>query len=344
MKKILALLLALMLILSLSLVACDEALADEDESKSSDNVSAEKDKDDDQEIAEEDKVDFDKEDEDEEDDFVIEFYPESEEKESEEQESKKDTETEGDFSDLDDETASAQIVKDPAIIEKYKAELERHANEECGTTVLYQNTEMTMTYNGETIEQSMVLYGVRMVDGDNYSSVVQMVSEGEISNTENLQYVDGIIYVVQAVDGRKVKAVATKEQAKAIINEGDEEFDWFDESVQNAEIFKTDEGYYVDLTLTSGGDQIQSLFTDAFPPEVVKDINNVSLYVLFDTDMNIEAVSMSATFYMDVEGIETVVVMDYVIEFTDVGTTVVKAPDDKDSYELVSYDMIDNTK
>ena len=312
MKKILALLLALMLILSLSLVACDEALADDDESKSSDNVSGEKDKDDDQEIAEEDKVDFDKEDG------------------SEEKESKKDTET--------------QIVKDPAIIEKYKAELERHANEKCGTTVLHQNIEMTMTYNGETIEQSMVQYGVRMVDGDNYSSVVQMVFEGEISNTENLQYVDGIIYVVQAVDGRKVKAVATKEQAKAIINESDEEFDWFDESVQNAEIFKTDEGYYVDLTLTSGGDQIQSLFTDAFTPEVVKDINNVSLYVLFDTDMNIEAVSMSATFYMDVEGIETVVVMDCVIEFTDVGTTVVKAPDDKDSYELVSYDMIDNTK
>ena len=355
MKKILALLLALMLILSLSLVACDEALADDDESKSSENVSGEKDKDDDQEIAEEDKVDFDKEDEDEEDDFVIEFYPGSEEDVSDDFDkgdatAVPDTDkgdatvgpaTEGPATDKGDSDEELFDGMSPA--EKYEQTFNEINLSTNLTMITSQDIQMVMTYQGQTVEQDMVQVITQKYAGDNFSIVGEAESAGQRVPSTNCQYIDGTVYNVQVTDGMKIKYQATKDQLESLAGVDTNEpklFDIPESWFKNVEFKEDAEDNRVYLEILLSGEQYKQMFSNLALLSSVKEITDIVHKIYFTESGDLDSIVTTAIMKMDISGIDTTASFVSTSTISNVGTTVVEAPADANTYTLVDVSML----
>lgn len=300
MKKLLALVMVLLLTFSLALVACDEVVEDGDGS----NVIIDGD-----------------------DNASVDEKVEATE----------------DNTPADDNNKEENAPFDPATItpEKlYENIVKEMADVDNVTITAKQDINMTMTVGDQIIPvQTMNQVITQKYDKGNFS----MVTTNNLVAGVNCQYVDGVVYNVQITDGAKIKYKASEEDLAALagIDPNGAKImnipaDWF----KNCEL-KADEdgnGYYIEFVLN--GEAYKELFSNFSLLESVKEVSDISHKVYVTAEGKIDSIVSTATMVVVVEGTEVVAEMVSVSSYGDIGSTVVEAPADADSYTTVDISQL----
>ena len=239
--------------------------------------------------------------------------------------------------------ADENTAFDPATItpEKlYENIVKELSNVDNVTITAEQDIAMNMTVNGQSVPVQTMKQGVtQKYDKGNFS----MVTTNNLAATLNCQYVDGVVYNVQITDGAKIKYAATEEELAALagidVNAAkimNIPADWF----ENCEL-KADEdgnGYYIEFVLN--GEEYKQLFSNFALLDSVKEVSNVTHKVYVTAEGKIDSIVSTATMVVAVEGTEVVADMVSVSTYGDIGSTVVEAPADADSYVTVDISQL----
>lgn len=301
MKKLLALVMVLLLTFSFSLVACDEVLENGD-GVIADGSNSANDANDANDAEEKTEV------------------PENETPEADEN-------TAFDPATITPEKLYENIVKELSNVDNV-------------TITAEQDIAMNMTVNGQSVPvQTMKQVVTQKYDKGNFS----MVTTNNLAATLNCQYVDGVVYNVQITDGAKIKYAATEEELAALagidVNAAkimNIPVDWF----ENCEL-KADEdgnGYYIEFVLN--GEEYKQLFSNFALLDSVKEVSDVTHKVYVTAEGKIDSIVSTATMVVAVEGTEVVADMVSVSTYGDIGSTVVEAPADADSYVTVDISQL----
>lgn len=301
MKKLLALVMVLLLTFSFSLVACDEVLENGD-GVIADGSNSANDANDANDAEEKTEV------------------PENETPEADEN-------TAFDPATITPEKLYENIVKELSNVDNV-------------TITAEQDIAMNMTVNGQSVPvQTMKQVVTQKYDKGNFS----MVTTNNLAATLNCQYVDGVVYNVQITDGAKIKYAATEKELAALagidVNAAkimNIPADWF----KNCEL-KADEdgnGYYIEFVLN--GEEYKQLFSNFALLDSVKEVSDVTHKVYVTAEGKIDSIVSTATMVVAVEGTEVVADMVSVSTYGDIGSTVVEAPADADSYVTVDISQL----
>ncbi len=301
MKKLLALIMVLLLIFSFSLVSCDEVLENGD-GVIADGSNSVNDANDANDKEEKTEV------------------PENETPEADEN-------TAFDPATITPEKLYENIVKELSNVDNV-------------TITAEQDIAMNMTVNGLSVPVQTMKQGVtQKYDKGNFS----MVTTNNLAATLNCQYVDGVVYNVQITDGAKIKYAATEKELAALagidVNAAkimNIPADWF----ENCEL-KADEdgnGYYIEFVLN--GEEYKQLFSNFALLDSVKEVSDVTHKVYVTAEGKIDSIVSTATMVVAVEGTEVVADMVSVSTYGDIGSTVVEAPADADSYVTVDISQL----
>jgi hypothetical protein len=239
--------------------------------------------------------------------------------------------------------ADENTAFDPATItpEKlYQNIVKELSNVDNVTITAEQDIAMNMTVNGQSVPVQTMKQGVtQKYDKGNFS----MVTTNNLAATLNCQYVDGVVYNVQITDGAKIKYAATEKELAALagidVNAAkimNIPADWF----ENCEL-KADEdgnGYYIEFVLN--GEEYKQLFSNFALLDSVKEVSNVTHKVYVTAEGKIDSIVSTATMVVAVEGTEVVADMVSVSTYGDIGSTVVEAPADADSYVTVDISQL----
>jgi hypothetical protein len=170
-----------------------------------------------------------------------------------------------------------------------------------------------------------------------------MVTTNNLAATLNCQYVNGVVYNVQITDGAKIKYAATEKELAALagidVNAAkimNIPADWF----ENCEL-KADEdgnGYYIEFVLN--GEEYKQLFSNFALLDSVKEVSDVTHKVYVTAEGKIDSIVSTATMVVAVDGTEVVADMVSVSTYGDIGSTVVEAPADADSYVTVDISQL----
>ena len=239
--------------------------------------------------------------------------------------------------------ADENTAFDPATItpEKlYENIVKELSNVDNVTITAEQDIAMNMTVNGQSVPVQTMKQGVtQKYDKGNFS----MVTTNNLAATLNCQYVDGVVYNVQITDGAKIKYAATEKELAALagidVNAAkimNIPADWF----ENCEL-KADEdgnGYYIEFVLN--GEEYKQLFSNFALLDSVKEVSDVTHKVYVTAEGKIDSIVSTATMVVAVEGTEVVADMVSVSTYGDIGSTVVEAPADADSYVTVDISQL----
>lgn len=252
-------------------------------------------------------------------------------------EEKNDT-TESDTPEADENTAF-----DPATItpEKlYQNIVKELSGIENVTITAKQDIVMTMTVNGQNVPvQNVEQVVVQKYDKKNFS----MVATNNANASVNCQYVDGVVYNVQITDGAKIKYEATEEELMGLVGVDADApkilnipTDWF----KSSELRQEENGsrYYIEFVLN--GDDYEALFSNLALLESVKEVSDVTHKVYVTAEGKIDSVVSTATVIMVMDGADVKMEVFSVSTYGDVGSTVVEAPADADSYVTVDISQL----
>ena len=329
MKKLLALLMALMLVFSLVLVSCDESNDD------SANDGKEQ-----EEVLENDEG------EDEAEDEKSSKESNDDTKETTNQENDQNNDQNNNQNNNQNDDGNADENKGLATLNgKTPEELYKQMSEELSlatnmTMVADQDIEMIVNYQGQTIPMGTTKQTVtQKFNGNDFS----VVAENNMAAGTNCQYVDGIVYNVQITDGTKIKYAATIEQLNELGGVSAEEpkllnlpESWFKDVTFHAE--ENGSRYYIELVLD--GTAYEVLFSNMTALQGVKEVSDVTHKVYFTAEGKIDSIHSTATVIMESEGMEITANVVSTSTYCDIGTTVVEAPADADSYRLVDISQL----
>ena len=211
------------------------------------------------------------------------------------------------------------------------------------TTISKQDIDMVIEYQGQKQEQLVKQTVTTKYAGNDFSIVSENdMGEGEINSC----YVDGVVYNVQFTDGQKIKYEATLEQMSQKLGVDtssskvlDIPDDWFSEEVKFFKDKKTDT-YYITFKLS--GDQYKKIFSNmnALSGVSFDDISDVSHTVYFTEDGDLSYAVSTMSLEMETQGIVTKASYLTTTTFENLGSTVVEAPENPDSYRLVTIDQV----
>ena len=246
--------------------------------------------------------------------------------------------TEDETPDADENTAF-----DPATITPEKL-YENITNELSGvenvTITAKQDIVTIISVSGQTIStQNIEQTVVQKFDKKNFSTV----ATNNASAGVNCQYVDGVVYNVQITDGAKIKYAASEEDLMGLVGVDPNApkilnipTDWF----KSSELRQEENGsrYYIEFVLN--GDDYEALFSNLALLESVKEVSDVTHKVYVTAEGKIDSVVSTATVYMEMDGADVKMEVYSVSTYGDVGTTVVEAPADADSYVTVDISQL----
>lgn len=239
--------------------------------------------------------------------------------------------------------ADENTAFDPATItpEKlYENIVKELSNVDNVTITAEQDIAMNMTVNGQSVPVQTMKQGVtQKYDKGNFS----IVTTNNLAATLNCQYVDGVVYNVQITDGAKIKYAATEEELAALagidVNAAkimNIPADWFENCVLKAD--ENGNGYYIEFVLN--GEEYKQLFSNFALLDSVKEVSDVTHKVYVTAEGKIDSIVSTATMVVAVEGTEVVADMVSVSTYGDIGSTVVEAPADADSYVTVDISQL----
>ena len=199
---------------------------------------------------------------------------------------------------------------------------------------------MTMTVNGQNVPvQNVEQVVVQKYDKKNFS----MVATNNANASVNCQYVDGVVYNVQITDGTKIKYEATEEELMGLVGVDADApkilnipTEWF----KSSELRQEENGsrYYIEFVLN--GDDYEALFSNLALLESVKEVSDVTHKVYVTAEGKIDSVVSTATVIMVMDGADVTMEVCSVSTYGDVGSTVVEAPADADSYVTVDISQL----
>ncbi len=246
--------------------------------------------------------------------------------------------TENDTPEADENTAF-----DPATItpEKlYQNIVKELSGIENVTITAKQDIVMTMTVNGQNVPvQNVEQVVVQKYDKKNFS----MVATNNANASVDCQYVDGVVYNVQITDGTKIKYEATEEELMGLVGVDADApkilnipTEWF----KSSELRQEENGsrYYIEFVLN--GDDYEALFSNLALLESVKEVSDVTHKVYVTAEGKIDSVVSTATVIMVMDGADVTMEVCSVSTYGDVGSTVVEAPADADSYVTVDISQL----
>ncbi|MBE6533504.1 MAG: hypothetical protein E7678_00835 [Ruminococcaceae bacterium] len=248
-----------------------------------------------------------------------------------------------------DESDDNDDKKQEEVLEKLNGktpeELYKQMSEELSlaknmTMVADQDIDMTMIYQGQEMPMKTKQTVTQKIDGDNFS----MVTENNMAAGVTCYYVDGMVYNVQITDGSKIKYKATIEELNEKVGVSAEEpkllnlpESWFKDVKFKAD--ETGERYYIELVLD--GNAYEVLFSNMTALQGVKEVSDVTHKVYFTKDgKKIDSVVSTATMVMEMQGMEVNASFVSTSTYSNIGTTVVEAPADADSYRLVDISQL----
>lgn len=303
MKKLLALILVLLLTFSFALVACDEVVEGDGDGDANVSVDGSN-------------------------DATVEDVKKTEvpENETPEPDNNEKEEAPFDMATATPESLYAKITKDISAFENV-------------TITAKQNITMTVNLNGTEVPvQDIKQVVTQKYDKGNFS--INATNNTEVSI--DCRYVDGVVYNVQINDGAKIKYEASEKDladksgvdinAPKILNIPEE---WF----KNSKITNESASRYC-IEFVLDGDAYETLFANFAALESVKEVSDITHTVYVTAEGEIEGVYSTATLIMLVEGAEVTAKMDSLSTYGDIGTTVVEAPADADSYTTVDISQL----
>ena len=202
-----------------------------------------------------------------------------------------------------------------------------------------QDINMVMTYQGQTVEQDMVQTIVQKYQGDNFSIVGNATSAGMQVPSSNCQYVDGIVYNVQPLDGQMIKYEATKDQLSALVGVDTEEpkiFDIPESWFKDVSFYEEKDGSRAYLEIILSGEQYKEMFSNLALLSSVTSITDITHRVYFKANGDLDSIVTTATMKMNISGIDTTASFVSTSTISNIGATVVEAPANEDAYRTVS--------
>ena len=208
------------------------------------------------------------------------------------------------------------------------------------TITAKQDIVMTMMVNGQNVPvQNVEQVVVQKYDKKNFS----MVATNNANASVDCRYVDGVVYNVQIIDGTKIKYEATEEELMGLVGVDADApkilnipTEWF----KSSELRQEENGsrYYIEFVLN--GDDYEALFSNLALLESVKEVSDVTHKVYVTAEGKIDSVVSTATVYMVMDGADVKMEVYSVSTYGDIGTTVVEAPADADSYVTVDISQL----
>ena len=202
-----------------------------------------------------------------------------------------------------------------------------------------QDINMVMNYQGQTIKQDMVQTIVQKYQGDNFSIVGNATSAGMQVPSSNCQYVDGIVYNVQPIDGQMIKYSATKDQLSSLVGVDTDEpkiFDIPESWFEDVCFYEESNGNRAYLEIILSGEQYEQMFSNLALLSSVTSITDITHRVYFDENGDFDSIVTTATMKLNVSGIDTTASFVSTSTISDIGSTVVEAPANADAYRTVS--------
>ena len=227
--------------------------------------------------------------------------------------------------------------KTPA--EKYEESFDEINSLTNFTITAYQDIQMVMNYQGQTINQDMVQTIVQKYAGDNFSVVGNATSAGMSVPSTNCQYVDGTVYNVQVTDGMKIKYQATKEQLYSLVGIDTEEpkiFDIPESWFEDVSFYEEENGGRAYIEIILSGEQYKEMFSNLALLSSVTDITDITHRIYFTESGDLDSIVTTATMKMNISGIDTTASFVSTSTISNVGTTVVEAPANASAYTTVS--------
>lgn len=203
----------------------------------------------------------------------------------------------------------------------------------------------------QTADTTMVAGGVELPIKKVEQTVIKkfddkrfaMIATNNSTSGLDCKYVDGVIYNVREDDGSKVKCELTKDELIGItgVDLDDPQSlyipaEWFENAKIRQE--KSSGRQYVEFSLE--GDAYKVLFPNYAALNAVSDVNSVSFKVYVTAEGMIDSAVSTAVIIVDMDGVSVTVKLHSVSTYSDVGATVVEAPEDADSYTTVELSQI----
>ena len=207
------------------------------------------------------------------------------------------------------------------------------------TLTAHQDIQMVMRYQGESMKQDMVQTIVQKYQGDNFSIVGNATSAGMQVPSSNCQYVDGIVYNVQPIDGQMIKYSATKDQLSSLVGVDTDEpkiFDIPESWFEDVCFYEESNGNRAYLEIILSGEQYEQMFSNLALLSSVTSITDITHRVYFDENGDFDSIVTTATMKLNVSGIDTTASFVSTSTISDIGSTVVEAPANADAYRTVS--------
>lgn len=218
------------------------------------------------------------------------------------------------------------------------------------TSTIDYKIVIDMSYDGEKASVEMNMNTLTKMDGNDFLSSSN-VEGGELFGTmaQNVAYVDGVAYIDVTATGDfgmtplaklgKVKYTASIEQICSLANiEQDEMFnpiyDFADTAFEDVKFYVGEDDSYFQLLLT--GDDAAAYFEKIFGTMNIAagiTIPQIEYNFMLDKDGNFDYAKIGFELDMEVEGVSMKYEFDGIIRFTDVGTTVVTAPEGGEEYK-----------
>ena len=229
-------------------------------------------------------------------------------------------------------------------IQKYDEVYEVLKNATNVTITAKQDIVMSFKANGQTQTQDMKQTIVQKYAGDNFSIVGSAESMGQSIPSVNAHYVDGMVYTVQVNNGYKFKYNATKDQLASKVGvdpDAPKIFDIPESWFLDVKFYEESNGDRAYMKFVLSGEQYMEMFSNLALLSSVQSMSNITHKVYFTANGDIDSVVTTASMVMHDPSLgEVNASFVSVSTFGDIGTTVVTAPADAGSYNLVDISMV----
>ncbi len=252
--------------------------------------------------------------------------------------------TEADLNESVSADKQIELLDGKTPIQKYDEVYETLKNVTNITITADQDIVMSFNYQGQTQTQDMVQSVVTKYAGDNFSVVGSAESMGQKIPSANACYVDGTVYTVQINNGYKFKYTATKDQLAAMVGmdpDAPKIFDIPESWFIDVKFYEESNGDRAYMKFVLSGEQYTEMFSNLALLSSVESMSNITHKVYFTAEGDIDSIVTTASMVMNDPNLGKVnASFVSTSTFSDIGTTVVTAPADADSYYLTDISQV----
>lgn len=205
------------------------------------------------------------------------------------------------------------------------------------TIVAEQNVEMTMTFAGQNISSITKQTTTQKIDNDK----LQLISTYAEEVILDVRYIDGIVYNVPAGDGEKIKYEINVDEMKELFGFDSQEeviLDVPETMFENVTLLEENGKMYIELSF--GKSEFEKLFPNMDEIGDLSTLEDISYKIYFTAEGKLDSLVMSTKLDGEIEGQPFEATIVSVITYINIGTTVVEAPADADSYVVAELPEI----